>query len=74
MIYVGNHMYILHSVWCSKCVWYLVPYRDISSDIRYLVYNFADRYIIDIRYLKHECISRSSATVRIRPITTRVGF
>ena len=30
---------------------YLVPYHDISLGIRYPIYNFADRYIADIRYL-----------------------
>jgi len=42
---------IRYDVWFD--VLYLVQYRDISSDTRYLVYNFADRYIADIRYLKH---------------------
>ena len=53
MIYVGNHMYILHSVWCP--IWCSV-FSTISRYItRYPVsdINFADRYIVNIWYLKH---------------------
>ena len=53
MIYVGNHMwfFIPYDIWCD--VQYLVSYHDISPGIRYLIYNFVDWYIADIRYLKH---------------------
>ena len=40
-------------------IWYLVPYRNISSGIQYPVYNFIDRYIADIRYSKHWCFGDS---------------
>ena len=51
MIYVDNHIYIVHPIWRPK--WHRV-FITISRYItRYPVYNFADRYIADIRYLKH---------------------
>jgi len=53
MIYVGITciFFIWYDVWFD--IRYLVPYRDISLDIRYSVYNFGDWYIADIQYLKH---------------------
>ena len=50
MIYIGNHMYILHLVWHP--IWRPI-FSTISRYItRYPVYNFADWYIANIRYLK----------------------
>jgi len=53
MSYMYWHWYI------NRC---LVPYRDISPGIQYPVYNFADRYIADIRYLKH-CNQQMQVTI-----------
>ena len=44
------HIFIQYDV--RDDVQYLVPYRDISPGIWYLIYNFANRYIADIRCLK----------------------
>ena len=53
MIYIDNHMYIVHLLWRLKWRQCLIPYRNISPGIRYPIYNFTNRYISDIWYLKH---------------------